>query len=265
LLYLVLATLLVGIVKQADYNSLVTSIQDAGKSVFQGHVNKLTESGVLLMVAIGGGLSQPLDQSQQINVILLGLFTWLVVVWLLRQFMAGNTVKLRDGLYNGGAPFLSTLCILIILSIQLLPGALGVIVYTAANSTGAITGGAEAMAFAIAAGLLVILSLYWVTSTFLAAVIVTLPGTYPLRAMKSAGDLAFGKRSSLVLRLLWLAFMVILLWAVILIPSLLLDNWLHISWLPLVPIVVQLLGGLTIIYASSYTYVLYRKMIDGDA
>ena len=66
---------------------------------------------------------------------------------------------------------------------QMVPGAVGIITYVAATSAGVVTGGVESMLFAVAAVLLVVLSLYWLTSTIFGLVIVTLPGTYPFRAL----------------------------------------------------------------------------------
>jgi hypothetical protein len=265
LLYVAIATLLIGIVHQGDYKELVNSLKDVGPNLITGKLDKSAETGLLFMAALTGGLNQPLDQAQQINSVIVGLLAWLVVVWLLRQFLAGNAVSLRDGLYNAAAPFISTLVILLILAVQLVPAALGFIIYATANSTGILAGGAEAMAFGIGAALLFVLSLYWASSTALAGVIVTLPGTYPWAAITTAGDLAFGRRSAIVLRLVWLMVAVVLLWAVLLIPTLLIDNWLQQSWLPLVPVMVQVLTALSVLYSAAYIYLLYRKMIDAES
>ena len=259
-----LATALVGIAQQDQYTSFVAALRSFGPDILGGNFGKIAETTTLFGAAITGGFSTPLDRAGQLNSLLLTLFSWLTVVWLLRQLLAGNKVKLRDGLYNSGAPFVSTLIILSIALIQLIPASAAVVIYATASATGVLEGGVEAMAFGIGALLLIVLSLYWLTSTFFAAIIVTLPGTYPLKAMRSASDIAFGRRTSLLVRYLWLALVLFVLWAVVLIPILLLDGTFNISWLPLVPITVQLLGAVSVLITTSYTYLLYRKMIDGD-
>lgn len=264
-LYIAVATLLIGIVHQGDYTDLTKALKDVGPNLITGKLDKSAETGLLFMAALTGGLSQPLDQAQQINVVIIAVLAWLVVVWLLRQFLAGNDVSLRDGLYNAAAPFISTFIIMMVLAVQLVPAALGFIIYATANSTGVLSGGAEAMAFGIGAGMLCILSLYWVSSTALAGVIVTLPGTYPWAAIRTAGDLAFGRRSAIVLRLVWLIVMVVLLWAVFLIPALIIDSWLQQTWLPLIPVMVQVLTAVSMLYVAAYIYLLYRKMIDAES
>jgi hypothetical protein len=196
--------------------------------------------------------------------------TWLTTVWLLRNILAGNKVKLRDGLYNASAPILSTFLVTLVLILQLLPMALAFIGYAAANASGLLTGGVEAMLFWIAAGLLVVLSLYWVTSTLIALVIVTLPGIYPMKALRTAGDIAVGRRMRLLLRLLWLMATIGISWVVVMVPLILLTAWINSLWpafsnVPLLPIILAFMSSLTIVWSSSYVYLLYRKVVADDA
>jgi len=262
--YILVATALIGIVQQDQYKAFTDSLNEFGPEIFGGNLDGVSRTVVLFGAAVTGGMTSPLSEVQQLNLALLGLLTWLIVVWLLRQLLAGNSVNVRDGLYNGAAPFVSTLCIALVAMIQAIPAGLAIVVYSTAYSTGWLSGGAEAMAFGIGALLLIILSLYWMTSTFFAGVIVTLPGTYPMAAMKSAGDLAFGRRLPLLLRFLWLILVLALVWALILIPVLLIDGALSVAWLPLVPVTVQILTTLSVIFGTAYTYLLYRKMVDAD-
>jgi hypothetical protein len=195
---------------------------------------------------------------------------WLTSVWLLRNILAGHKVKLRDGIYNAGAPIISTFLVALLLIIQLLPAALALIGYSAASVTGLLNGGVEAMLFWIVAGLLVLLSLYLLTSTIFALVIVTLPGMYPFRAIKVAGDLVLGRRIKILLRFLWMALGVAITWALIMIPMILFDSWIKgiwpaINWLPIVPVVLLVLGSVTIIWVVTYVYLLYRKVVADDS
>ena len=189
---------------------------------------------------------------------------WLVTIWLLRQLIADNAVRIRDALYNACAPLISTLCVCALMLIQSLPGALGVYLFSVAVSSGALGDGLPAMLFGVAAGLLILLSLYLLASSFFALIIVTLPGTYPMTAIRGAGDIALGRRFSLLLRLLWLVLVIALIWALSVLPVLLLDMWLGLSWTPLVAITVQAVTGLSLIYGFSYIFLLYRRMIDAS-
>ena len=150
--------------------------------------------------------------------------------------------------------------------VQMLPLALALIGYAAASSTGLLAGGVEAMLFWVVAGLLGLLSFYWVTSTFFALVIVTLPGMYPYQALKTASDLVMGRRLRILLRLIWMVLVTVIVWTVIMIPIIIIDSWIKglwgtVSWVPIVPVMLLILGAISIIWASSYVYLLYRKVV----
>ena len=124
--------------------------------------------------------------------------------------------------------------------------------------------------FWIAAGLLTVLSLYWITSTIISLVVVTLPGMYPYQAIKIGGDLVVGRRLKIILRFIWMLVLLVIFWAIILIPIILLDGWLKgiwpaISWVPTVPVIILLLSSFSITWVSSYVYLLYRKVVADDA
>src|SRR5680860_170755 len=270
LVYAVLTVLLVGIASQDTYTTLKETLNATGGDFLSGSWGEIGKASLLSLSAMTGGLSQSLSEAQQIYAAIIILLTWLTSIWLLRNILAGHKVKLRDGLYSAGSPILSTFIVALLLLVQLLPLALALIGYTAAAATGLLSGGVEAMLFWFSAGLLAVLSLYWVTSTFFALVIVTLPGMYPLQAIRTAGDLVIGRRVKILLRLLWLILSIVLTWALIMIPMILLDTWLKgiwpaINWVPIIPILLLTLGAFTIVWASSYIYLLYRKVVADDA
>ena len=184
--------------------------------------------------------------------------------------MAGHAVRLRDGLYSAGAPIVSTFIITIFMALHLLPVMLAAIGYVAAKNTGLLDGGIEAMLFWVVAGGLATLSLYWITTSVLAMIVVTLPGMYPMRAMKIAGDMVIGRRLRILLRVLWMLFLLAVVWIVILIPIILISIWIEnsvpvLQWVPIVPLTILGLTTLSVIWIASYMYVLYRKIVEDDA
>ena len=84
-----------------------------------------------------------------------------------------------------------------------------------------------------------------------------------MTAVGGASEIALGKRGQLLRRLLWLVVVLLVLWVVVLIPALLIDYWVKVEWLPIVTIAVQVATGTSLIYGSSYVFLLYRRMIDG--
>jgi len=264
-LYAVVSAVLVGMISQEAYNTLSSNLTIVGGELMGGSLGALTHTAALFGATISGSLNQAPSESQQIYGGILFLLGWLTTVWLLRQLLAGHKVNLRDGVYSAGAPIVSTFVVTLIILIQMLPLALALIAYGAAQTTGLLEEGFISMMFWIFASLLALMSLYWITSSFIALVIVTLPGMYPFTALKNAGDLVVGRRLRIMLRLLWLIFTVLLLWLVILVPIIILTETLQLTWLPLVPIASIALSSLTLIWVSSYSYLLYRKLIDDQA
>jgi len=198
------------------------------------------------------------------------LFAWLATVWLLREILAGRKPKLRDGLYNSGAPILSTIGVGLVLLIQLLPIGIVALVYAALSAVGLVAGGFGAMLFWMIAAVIATLVLYWATSTIIALVVVTIPGMYPLRAVRLSSDLVVGRRLRVFYRLLWGLVAVLLGWVVVIIVSVLIDNLVKSLWpasadFSLVPYVGALASALATVWYAAYVYLFYRKVVDDDA
>lgn len=185
--------------------------------------------------------------------------------------MTGSKPKFRDGLYSAGAPIIPTFMVLLAAVVQLLPVAIAAAGFAAAIASGLLEeNGVESMVFWTAIVGLLGLSLYWMTSTFMALIVVTLPGMYPWNALKIAGDMVVGRRLRILLRILWMVLMAAIVWFVIMVPLILFDTWLKgvwpaIEWLPLVPIVMLILSSCTVVWIASYVYLLYRKVVDDDS
>lgn len=268
--YAILTAGLVGIGSQATYSNLTDTLRESSEEVFQGNLGELTKASLLFITVAGAGLSETPTEGQQIYSVLIGFLVWLTTVWLLRQLLAGNKVKLRDALYNAGSPIISTLLLGVVLVVQLIPVGIAVLGYSAASATGLLAGGVEAMLFWIGAALLGTLSLYLITTTFIAMIIITIPGMYPMRALKTAGDVVVGRRLRILVRLVWAGLCIAIAWALVLIPFILLDGWLkgmwpQVEWLPIIPVVILILGCVSIVWLASYVYLLYRKVVDDNA
>lgn len=256
-----------GVASQETYNQLSDTLRETGKNLFAGGWGEVEKAGLLLFTGITGGFGSQLTEAQQIYSALILLFTWLTTVWLLRAQLAGGSPRLRDALYSAGAPIASTLLLFVLLTIQLLPMALAYIGYNAAATTGILESAPLSMLFFILAALLTILSLYLIVSTFFALVVVTLPGMYPWRALRTAGDLVIGRRLRILLRLSWMALLVVIAWLVVMVPLILLTTWLQTSltqtsWIPIVPVGLTAMSTATVVFVSSYVYLLYRGIVD---
>lgn len=269
-LYSLMTFLLVGMASQDSLTTFRETIDTVGSDFLSGSVGSLEKAGLLFLTAVSGGLNDGLTDIQQLYASLILVMVWLSCVWLLRNLLAGHKIKARDAVYNSGSPIIPTLLVSLLLMLQALPIALALIGYGAAASTGLLDGGVEAMMFWIAAILLGVLSLYWMTSTLISLVVVTLPGMYPYQAIKIGSDLVVGRRIKILMRFLWMLVVVAFVWAIILIPSLILDEWLKTIWswylaIPTIPILMLFLSAFAIVWTSSYVYLLYRKVVADDA
>lgn len=267
LIYVIIYATLVGLFSQSSYDQIADTLKETSGEAFSGNWGRVGEAGLLMLTTLITGVNEGTSQLQQMFAILLSLLCWLTVVWLLRNRMAGHKVNLRDGIYSSGAPLFATVLIAFFIVIQLLPVALAGIGYVAALETGLLSGGAPTMMFWIAAALLVVLSLYWITSSLFAMVIITLPGTYPFKAIKAAGDLMVGRRIKILIRWLWMFAVAGLAALLTLLVITLLDMGIKalvpaVSWLPLVPVAIAAVSGSAIVWGSAYIYLLYRKVVD---
>lgn len=271
LVYIAASIIISGFGAQESYAEVSDLLKSSSGDLFKGNFGPVTQAGLLLIATVSGsGGGTELTDAQKIFGGLAFFFAWLATIWLLRNALAGHKPKLRDGLYNSGSPVLATLLVAFIMVVQLLPASIAVYVYIAAQTSGLLDSGVSAMLVWVGVLLLGLLSLYWITSSFIAMIVVTLPGMYPMVAIRTAGDLVVGRRLRVLFRLVWLLFIVVLFWALIVIPIILFDSWIKsvlpiINWLPIVPLTVISMGSLTLIYVSSYIYLLYRRIVDDEA
>ncbi|HET8690292.1 MAG TPA: hypothetical protein VFL81_02555 [Candidatus Saccharimonadales bacterium] len=264
ILHVIVLTLTAGVISQADYRNLTDSLNQSGDqtaSAGDGLINSL----ILFGASLGGTLGSSLSGAQEFALIAVNFITWLIIIWLVRQRLTDAGVRLRDGLYNGPAPLISSLVAWFFVLLELVPAALGALIFSVAVATGVANGGIEAGLFGLAALLLLLVSLYFLAGGLLATVAVTLPGIYPWDAIKSAHRMVSGNRLPVIGRLAWLGLLLVLLWAVVLIPFILLDQWLKITWLPLVPVVAQVLNSISLIIGTVFVYMLYRSLLDVSA
>ena len=269
-IYAVLGVLLSGLISQDTYQQLKDTINGTNQGSALGTIvpTLMLFAGVVTNQL--GGSTGGVASSQQVIGALIGLYIWLTTIWLVRGVTAGRRLKIRDGLYNAGAPVIALSVLVFIALIQLLPAAIAVIIYGAADTSGMLQQTVVLMLAAGATILIVTLSIYWLTSTLFAMVIITLPGMYPLEAARLASDVVLGRRMRILLRLMWLLVVLAVVWAAVLIPVITIDGALKtvipaLNWLPLVPLVALMLVAFSIVASACYIYLFYRKVVADDS
>lgn len=270
--FIVLMTILyivaVGLLSEDMYQQFNDAIDSGSTSLASGEVGNFARAAILLISSVTtGGLSTGMSEVQFAFMIGLFLIMWLVTIFLLRHFLAGEQPRLRDGLYNALAPLISTFLVFAVIFVQAIPIMLVVITYSAAQLTDFLSTPFYALVYFIFAALMILISAYLLSSSLIALVAVTAPGVYPLKALFAAADMMSGRRIKFIIRLIYLIIVVAFIYIIIMLPVILIDLWLKSiwSWLvgwPIVPLFLLIVTCFVFIYATTYLYLYYRWLLD---
>lgn len=263
--------ILVGLLDQDFLNSLKDIANATNGGLLSGGWGELGKASLVVLSTFStGGLVRSPNEAQQMTMFLIVMFAWLAVVQLCRNIFSGKKkISVREALYTCGMPIVPMSIIALVILIQAIPAFLSVIIYGSAITTKFASQGVEQMMFFAAIALLVSLSIFWIIGSVFALIIVTIPGTYPLQALKISGDMVVQRRLAILFRVLWCVFILAVIWFAILIPLVLLSNWLSsiasfFTGLPIVQIAMVLLTSFSLVFVAVYLYSLYRKIIDYD-
>ena len=260
----------VGLMSEETYKSFQDTLKESYSSLEQGEIGRVAEAGLLLISTVTtGGLTRGMNDVQQVFFIIFVAITWLITIYFLRHLLAGNRPKFRDGVYNALAPLLSSLLIIALIFIHLIPIFVFVIVYSAAIQTGFLETPLYAFVFWLFSVLLILLSCYLLPVSITSLVAVTVPGIYPMTAINATTDLMQGRRTKFIIRILFSAIFLGVIWVIVMMPIMWLDLFLkdNIEWwanmqAPVASFFLQIMTTFTVIYLTSYIYLFYRRMLD---
>ena len=258
----------VGLMSEATYTTMQDSIDESSELLNYGEVGRVAKSAILLINNVTtGGLTSDMKDIQPALVFFFTAVTLLVTVYYLRHLLAGNRPRIRDGLYNALAPLISVMLTIGLIFIHLIPVFIFLILYSTAIQTEFLTDPLYAFLFWLLGSLLILLSAYLVPVSILSLMAVTVPGIYPMQAMNAVTDLIQGRRTKFLIRLAFGLLFLAVIWVVIMLPIIWLDLVLkqNIEWLEgvaIVPFFFQLMTTFSVIYASAYVYLFYRRMLD---
>lgn len=247
----------IGLSAQANYIEIREALQEVDLGWFLETVGMTTQA-VITSLTVG-------DANKQTFAVILVMFIWLALIYIVRRIYSGQTkFKLRDALYNSGGPFISLLAMLIVVMVEILPLAIVLISYAAVTGAGYINQGIEIenMAAWCAIAVVAILTIYWMITSLISLITVTIPGIYPLRAYFETSVLISGRRVKILFRILSMFIPLLIMWFVILVPAVILDGFIKFKTLPFIQIVTTLLVAASLIWISVYLYSLYRRLLD---
>ena len=187
----------------------------------------------------------------QLNILVL---TSLAVIWALRQTYAKQKVGIKDVFYRSTYPLIPFILVLLVIALQSIPWVLGSFLFNAAVLTGVAKGFLPIALCSLAAGLLLLWSLYLVSSSLFALYIVTLPDMKPLQALRAAKKLVKYRRWSILRKLLYLPVALIIIFSTIMLSVILVVA-------PLAEVVFMILSTAALVIFHSYIYSLYRELL----
>lgn len=227
------------------------------KSAFEGafdgglkHVFAGTASFFYLLGTTGNSVGSTAGSYQLIWILIISL----ALIWTLRQAYAGANVRIRDGFYKGMYPFIPFVFVLAIIALQLAPSIIIGALFNTVLSNGLSASYIEIFVWGFALFLSTIGSLYMVSSSIFALYIVSLQDMTPLKALRSARQLVANRRWTVMRKILYLPFILVVLGGIIMIPFIVVLPAIA-SWLLFIFLM------LTVPIMHSYLYTLYRDLL----
>jgi len=203
------------------------------------------------LLSAAGGASGPTSVVYQF--ILLIIFS-LASIWVIRHLYGKQAVSARDGLYYGMTPLIPFVLVLGLLCVQLLPLAVGALLYNIVGSYGLIASGVEQLLWIVIFVALASVSFYFISSSLFALYIVTLPDMTPMQALRAARQLVRRRRWTVVRKLLFLPFALLAVGCVLVVPFILFVT-------PVAAAVFFVFTLLCLPLFHGYMYHLYRALV----
>ena len=270
LIFVGLYIFLIGAMSENTLADIKANVEQTNKDVADGKIGTVGKAGLTLLGIISTGGLTTMNDAQIVIAVLLFTIIWLVTIYLARHLLAGHQeIKMRDGFYSALSPLVSTLVVGLIIFLEAIPIMLTIIVFQVALTTEFLSTPFYALLFFMFAALMITLSLYLLSSSFFAIIVVSAPGLYPLTAVRMAKNLIMGRRLRFLIRVFYLVIIVALLYLLLLIPAIILDGvlkpqfaWLAESKIPFVAIIQLTITVFIFIYLSIYFYLFYRALLD---
>lgn len=229
----------------AESRQFVSELMGEGSSEL---ITTLTTAGAVLATA---------GQNETGQVLYGGLFLVvfsLIFIWALRRLFAAKKFRLRDTFYRSQTPLIPFVLLLLLIAVQLIPFGLGGLLYSIVQANNIATSAAELMLFGLIWLGFGLISGWWLSNSLMSLYAVTLPGMYPVAALKATKELVKHRRWFVLRKILFLVallgllFLLVLLFTVAVAPSL--DRWL-VDW--------AIVSAVPIVH--TYLYHLYRSLI----
>lgn len=217
-------------------------------------VSQVTSGLGLFVYLLGSSNTASANPTAGVYRLVLMVVVSLAIIWALRQVHAGSKIRIRDTFYQGMYPLVPFTLVLLAIGLQLLPIAIGVMLYGTVMGNGIAVTFVEQVLWSMLLVLLSLASIYMLTSSLFALYIVSLPNMSPMAALRSARQLVLHRRWTLIRKILFMPVALVILCAVILTPIIILAT-------PAAPWVFLVISMFLLPLAYSYLYTLYRSLL----
>lgn len=251
LVYLVLNAIFASGIGNMSGN--VQTIKDDLNSVGTGGHPVISGIGGFLQLALTSGANGSATGStfQMALIIIVSL----VIIWSLRQLLAGKKITTKQAFYSSMTPLVPLLLVLVFILIQFMPITIGSnVVSSIYTSVGTVSGFWTAIFIALLV-LLASWSLYMVSASLFAIYIVTLPGMQPRQALRSAKNLVRFRRWLVLRKVLFLPVLLLIISGIICVPLILYATF-------LVTPIFYIFSMFSLLFIHTYFYSLYRSLLE---
>lgn len=249
---IVLVYLILNIIFASGISGLGASVAEIKANLENGDRFWSALGGFGSLVGSGGASS---SQTASILQSILIILESLVIIWALRQLLAGNRVGVKRAYYQSMSPLIPFLLVVAVIFIQLLPLTFGAPIIGTILATVFNPGALLTMLYIIIFAALAVWSFYMISSSIFALYIVTLPDMHPRQALRSAKKLVRYRRWALMRRVAFLPILILFVMAVVVVPLILFISF-------LVAPVFYVLSMLAILFVHTYLYNLYRSLLE---
>jgi hypothetical protein len=243
----------IALVRGLSGSSDLETLKATLDSLTQGITGKLASSFASFGYLLATSGSANAQDSASYQYIVLTISS-LAFIWALRQVSAKRSVRIRDSFYSGMYPIVPFFLVVLCIGLQLLPMLLSGTLYGLVVANHIAIGFWQKATFLVVFLVMTFWTLRMITSSIFASYIVTLPGMTPLRALRSAKQLVYGRRLLIWRKLIFLPIALLLLAALIEIPLILFATW-------LAPWIFFALSMVALPVGHAYLYNLYREML----
>ena len=238
-----------GLASNLDLKALKTVLEQ-----IQGNAsNPISNTATLFDYVVEAAISPSSHEGSVYQIVLITLMS-LVFIWALKQVVAGKKIRAKDAFYSGTYPLFQFVIVLLVVIIQAIPLAIGTKLFSQVIRSGIAVGAVENIVWGLIFFLLMAWSLYLLCASVFALYIVTQPEMTPLKALRTAKQLVKRRRLTVIRKVLFLPFALLVISFAIAIPMILILTSLA-TWFFFV------LSLLVLLVVHTYMYSLYRELL----